>query len=812
MFIHFHGGFTGFLVVISTSLLLNGCFSSGGSNNPPVAGDPITTTVDEGSASVSGQLTSTDEDEGATAEFTITDGSSTPDGFVLNSNGGYSFDPAHASYDHLNVGDSEVLTIPVTVTDDKGATDTTQIRITVNGTNDAPLAGADVTNSVDAGDAVINGLLTSTDVDDGATATFSITGGATAPAGFTLNPDGHFEFDPADPAYASLIAGNSQLVTVFITVTDDNAASDTLQIQITVNGIINAPITTDDTYNTFGNTLLEVGVAPSGSIAVQVSGSVLDNDTDLDTGDVLTATVETAPSSGATVVMNAQGNFTYTPPPGQTSIIDSFTYLASDGSHSTSGTVNINITERIWYVDNRSASGLGTSEDPFASIAEAQLVVADGDTIYLALGDGTTTGLDAGLTLSVPDVSLIGAGEALVINGTTLAAAGTAPSITNPGGPGLTLNAADNTLIMGLNINAVSGDGIVIDDSTGIVIDGITISNSGESAIQGSGADVGFSLTDVIIENVDTVDPTVSDDAIFIAASTSSSLTMSGGSISGVPGNLGDAIEFENADSSNPVSMSLDIRGVTFSGIRQDGIKLDNDHGVMDVQIGGNTIAEGNIFDVGFRAIQIQTDTDTLLSRTNRIYIQHNNITSGNEGIQIRTISDTSNLSILDNILTRALTGNASDLIDIQAEATSVTQAHINNNNISNVGGSDGVRARVFNLATLTLEALNNSIDGPSEGFDFDVFASGSLISDSFLNASILDNALSNISSQAMNARNVTDAAEICMDLQGNSTVADYVIDAVVGNFLLTSASQTIVLDPGIGSFSDTVSCPVPTF
>ncbi len=65
--------------------------------------------------------------------------------------------------------------------------------------------------------------------------------------------------------------------------------------------------------------------------------------------------------------------------------------------------------------------------------------------------------------------------------------------------------------------------------------------------------------------------------------------------------------------------MALDVRGVSFGDIEQDGIKLDNDNGVIDVQIGGATVAEGNVFDVGFRGIQIQTDEDPALGRTNRI-------------------------------------------------------------------------------------------------------------------------------------------------------------------------------------------------
>lgn len=573
-----------------------------------------------------------------------------------------------------------------------------------------------------------------------------------------------------------------------------------------------APVAGDDTYDTFGNTLLEVGVAPSGAIAVMLSGSVLDNDVDTDDQSALTVSSVGTPVFGS-VAMNADGQFSYTPPIGNSPVIDSFTYEVSDGEESSTGTVSINITERIWYVDNRNSSGSGASNDPFASLAETELVAGDGDTIHIAIGDGTTLGLDQGLTLAVPNVSLIGEGVALVIDGVTLAAAGAAPSITNTSGTGITLNTADNSLIMGLGINGVSTDGLLINDSTGVFVDGITISNSGESAIQAAGAEVGLTLTDVIVDTVDVTDPLVSDDAIFMAATTSSSLVMSGGSISGVPGNLGDGIVFENADAANPVSMSLDVRGVSFSNIGQDGIKLDNDNGVVDVQIGGTTVAEGNIFDVGFRGIQVQTDADPTLSRVNTIFIQSNNITSVNEGIQIRSIDDGTNLSILDNTLSRAITANSSDLIDVQAEFTANTQARINRNDISNLAGSDGIKARVFDGATLTMEALNNIIDGPTEGLDFDVIETTiAPTGPTTLNASVLNNTLSTIGFQAMNARNADATSSTCLDLQGNSAVADYVLDAVTGSFFLTAASQGIVFDPAGGSFSDPGTCPVPAF
>ena len=212
-----------------------------GTNDAPIAGASVSASVDEGDAVINGQLTSSDVDDGATSTFTVSSGSTAPDGFVLNADGSYSFDPADASYNHLNIGDSEVLTIPVTVTDDNGAADTSQIQITVSGTNDAPIAGASVSASVDEGDAVINGQLTSSDVDDGATSTFTVSSGSTAPDGFVLNADGSYHFDPTDSAYEHLNVGDSEVLTVPVTITDDNGETDMSQIQITVSGSNDAP-------------------------------------------------------------------------------------------------------------------------------------------------------------------------------------------------------------------------------------------------------------------------------------------------------------------------------------------------------------------------------------------------------------------------------------------------------------------------------------------------------------------------------------------------------------------------------------------
>ncbi|RMG33107.1 MAG: hypothetical protein D6720_12110, partial [Gammaproteobacteria bacterium] len=125
-------------------------------NEAPVAGQDLSFDAAEGQQTLQGMLSATDQDSGDQVHFAVAQGVESPAGFTLNEDGSWSFDPTNEAYDHLAVGDSQVLTIPVAVTDNQGATDTQQIQITVQGTNDGPVAGADVTESVEEGDSSIS--------------------------------------------------------------------------------------------------------------------------------------------------------------------------------------------------------------------------------------------------------------------------------------------------------------------------------------------------------------------------------------------------------------------------------------------------------------------------------------------------------------------------------------------------------------------------------------------------------------------------------------------------------------------------------
>ncbi|OQX47880.1 MAG: hypothetical protein B0D87_08385 [Candidatus Sedimenticola endophacoides] len=189
-----------------------------GTNDAPVASASVRSIVDEGAGMIAGRVTATDVDDEAVV-FSIADGMGPPPGFVLLENGQYAFDPGHEAYNSLNVGETRVLTIPVMASDPHGASDTTEIRITVVGTNDAPVAETEFIAHVHEGDALITGLLSAADSDAGARLRFSVSEGAQCPAGFTLNPDGSYRFDPRDPAYRHLGPGESESYSVPVTVT-----------------------------------------------------------------------------------------------------------------------------------------------------------------------------------------------------------------------------------------------------------------------------------------------------------------------------------------------------------------------------------------------------------------------------------------------------------------------------------------------------------------------------------------------------------------------------------------------------------------
>ena len=281
-------------------------------NAPPVAANDAYSVDEDDTLNVAapGVLGNDTDVDGDTLTAVLDTGVS--DGtLTLNGNGSFSYDPAADFYGsdsftyHANDG-----------TDDSN---TATVTITINPTNDAPVA-VDDAYSVDE-DNTLNvaapGVLgNDTDVD-GDTLTAVLDTGV-SDGTLTLNGNGSFSYDPAADFYGS----DSFTYKAY----DGSLYSDPATVTVTVNPTNDAPVAADDSATTNEN-------AP-------VNIDVLFNDSDPD-GDPMMVTVVSDPPHGSTVI-NLDYTVTYTPDLNYDGA-DSFTYTVSDGTDTDTGTVSITV-------------------------------------------------------------------------------------------------------------------------------------------------------------------------------------------------------------------------------------------------------------------------------------------------------------------------------------------------------------------------------------------------------------------------------------------------------------------------------------
>jgi VCBS repeat-containing protein len=329
---------------------------------------------------------------------------------------------------------------------------TATVSVTVTCVDDAPVAVDDAATVVeDSGAVAVDVLANDTDVDAGpkvidsatqpADGTVVITGGGT---GLTYAPD-------ADHCTSG--AGGAPDT---FTYTLDGGSTATVSMSVTC--VNDAPVADDETVaGAIGNTTL-VGDDPSDAAPTvahasrTVSADLLDGDVDVDGPGPLVVTAGTfATNDGGQVVLEADGDFTYTPAAGTscTDTSDFFDYTVADaaGTPATdTGRVTITLSECVWYVSNSAAGNAGTAAAPFDTLAQAQSASAADHTIYLLDGDDTTTGYGAGVDLKAGQ-RLVGEVAELRVGGVLLRSAVPAarPTITDTGADVVTL-AAGNTV------------------------------------------------------------------------------------------------------------------------------------------------------------------------------------------------------------------------------------------------------------------------------------------------------------------------------------------------------------------------------
>ncbi len=267
----------------------------------------------------------------------------------INSNGTYSYivDNSNATVQALRLSTDTITDIfTYTVQDASGATSSTQITITIEGRNDAPVGISDNNDAYESGgyanatagsNATGNLIANDLEFDGGDTMTVSgaAAGAQAATSGnvglalagnygsIVIEASGSYTYsiDEANAAVQALRLSTQMLSDVFsYTIVDAAGLESTTQVTVTIHGANDAPVANGDT-----GAATEAGGLANGTAGTNATGNVLSNDTDVDSGDSMTVAGVMAGSSGSPITntgtsvtgshggitINANGSYTY---------------------------------------------------------------------------------------------------------------------------------------------------------------------------------------------------------------------------------------------------------------------------------------------------------------------------------------------------------------------------------------------------------------------------------------------------------------------------------------------------------------------
>ena len=313
---------------------------------------------------------------------------------TLNANGSYTYNANQAAATALPADATVTDVFTYTVTNSGGGADFATLTITITGINDAPVA-VDDTDAVNEDATIARGDASSydiesddTDADTGASLTVdSIRTGSEEGSGtagtlgsaltgtygtLTMADDGSYTY-VADQAAADALDAGDTVTDVFNYTISDGTATDTALLTITVTGVNDDPVATNDT-----------GAVNEGETLTVSNGSgdiVENNDTDADDSSSLTVTsIRTGSTEGSgtagtlgvaltgtygQITVNANGSYSYVANQDAANALDAgatatdvFNYTISDGTASDTATITITITgvdDDITAVDDTDA-------------------------------------------------------------------------------------------------------------------------------------------------------------------------------------------------------------------------------------------------------------------------------------------------------------------------------------------------------------------------------------------------------------------------------------------------------------------------
>ncbi|MDC0967998.1 VCBS domain-containing protein [Alphaproteobacteria bacterium] len=365
---------------------------------------------------------------------------------TLNANGSYTYNANQAAATALPADAVVTDVFTYTVTNSGGGADVATLTITITGINDAPVAVND-TDAVNEDATIARGDASSydvesddTDADTGASLTVdSIRTGSTEGSGtagtlgsaltgtygtLTMADDGSYTY-VADQAAADALDAGDTVTDVFNYTISDGTATDTALLTITVTGVNDDPVATNDT-----------GAVNEGETLTVSNGSgdiVENNDTDADDSSSLTVTsIRTGSTEGSgtagtlgaaltgtygQITVNANGSYTYVANQDAANALDAgvtatdvFNYTISDGTASDTATITITITgvdDDITAVDDTDA----VNEDAtITRSADTSYDIDSDDTDPDTNSSSTITAIRKGGSEGSGDAGTIGSG------------------------------------------------------------------------------------------------------------------------------------------------------------------------------------------------------------------------------------------------------------------------------------------------------------------------------------------------------------------------------------------------------------------
>ncbi len=366
------------------------------------------------------------------------------------------------------------------------------------------------------------------------------------------------------------------------------------------------------------------------------------------------------------------------------------------------------------FVDNTSHS-LGTFESPYPTLALAQANSQVGDIIYVYPGDGTTTGMNRGITLKNSQ-KFWGTGiqqQVITTQGniTIPALSASAPQITNTLGDGITL--AANNQISGFIIKNVMNNGIVGLNPQNIQVLSTTIDSSQADHIHlqyTSPGGIDLNKLTLINGNLNAI--YIDSTATSIVGSVTNSI-FNNNAVFTLDASFTETVDFNVIDN----SFVDNINGLFF-----------NFNGPSTLFVSGNTFTNTIsvssapvMINAGVSPISVDIENNIIsnnvcgairfeLSNTNpaNLTITQNTITNNGTGseaslgssiviIPNMNVSGNSNLTITDNIISE----NAGSALYINTDSFNDLNATINDNQINNNGKAGMVFAASTNSFTL---------------------------------------------------------------------------------------------------------------